>query len=66
MQMVESPIRPLNQLDSDVVEFPRDDGSRIPYKVFSSQAVYEREQQHDLPRPDMEFRRAGSRNSRSR
>src|ERR1700683_3487617 len=45
MEMVESPLRPLNKLDSDAVEFPRDDGSRVPYKVFSSQAVYDREQE---------------------
>ncbi len=33
---------PAHELD---VRFPRADGSRIPYEVFSSQAVYEREQE---------------------
>ena len=31
--------------DAETVTFPRADGSRVPYKVFSSTAVYEREQE---------------------
>lgn len=40
--------------DSDVA-FPNDDGSRVPYKVFSSQAVYEREQERIFRGPTWNF-----------
>ena len=38
-----------------VAEFPRDDGSRVPYKVFSSQAVYDREQERIYRGPTWNF-----------
>ena len=51
----EFPLRPMNPLDSDAVTFPHDDGSRVPYKVFSSQAVYEREQERIYRGPTWNF-----------
>jgi hypothetical protein len=44
-----------SQSGEPLLKFPTDDGSRIPYAVFSSQAVYE-----------LEFSRAGSRNPQPR
>ena len=38
-----------------VVRFPRADGSRIPYEVFSSQEVYEREQERIYRGPTWNF-----------
>ncbi len=35
--------------------FPRDDGSRIPYAVFSSQAIYDREQERIYRGPTWSF-----------
>jgi anthranilate 1,2-dioxygenase large subunit len=35
--------------------FPRRDGSRIPYEVFTSQAIYEREQEHIYRGPTWSF-----------
>ncbi|MDB5998872.1 MAG: aromatic oxygenase [Rhizobacter sp.] len=40
--------------DSEV-RFPRTDGSRVPFKVFSSQAVYEREQERIFRGPTWSF-----------
>jgi anthranilate 1,2-dioxygenase large subunit len=40
---------------ADNLKFPRDDGSRIPYAVFSSQAVYEREQARIFRGPTWSF-----------
>ncbi|MDM0016325.1 anthranilate 1,2-dioxygenase large subunit AndAc [Variovorax saccharolyticus] len=37
------------------VHFPRADGSRVPYKVFSSQEVYEREQERIFRGPVWNF-----------
>jgi len=42
---MESVINAPGALDDGTVHFPHPDGSRVPYKVFHSQAVYEREQQ---------------------
>lgn len=36
---------PATDSGADTVSFPRRDGSRVPYKVFSSQDVYDREQE---------------------
>jgi anthranilate 1,2-dioxygenase large subunit len=55
MDMVESPRRPHDRMDSDMITFPNDDGSRVPYKVFSSQAVYEREQERIYRGPTWSF-----------
>ena len=41
--------------DTDAVRFPRADGSRVPYKVFSSQAVYDREQERIFRGPTWSF-----------
>ena len=38
-----------------LVHFPHADGSRVPYKVFSSQEVYEREQQKIFRGPTWNF-----------
>lgn len=38
-----------------LVHFPHDDGARIPYKVFSSQEVYEREQERIYRGPTWSF-----------
>ena len=38
-----------------VVHFPRADGSRVPYKVFSSQEVFEREQERIYRGPTWSF-----------
>ncbi|MDB5816917.1 MAG: ring hydroxylating alpha subunit family protein, partial [Rhizobacter sp.] len=40
---------------NDNVRFPRADGSRVPYKVFSSQAVYDREQERIFRGPTWSF-----------
>jgi len=37
------------------VRFPRSDGSRVPYEVFSSQAIYEREQERIYRGPTWNF-----------
>ncbi|KGS76821.1 Rieske (2Fe-2S) protein [Burkholderia pseudomallei] len=55
MEMTESPVAPIDRADSSDVRFPRDDGSRVPYKVFSSQAVYEREQERIFRGPTWSF-----------
>ncbi len=55
MEMTESPVALIDRADSSDVRFPRDDGSRVPYKVFSSQAVYEREQERLLRGPPWNF-----------
>lgn len=55
MEMTESPVAPIDRADSSDVRFPRDDGSRVPYKVFSSQAVYEREQERIFRGPTWNF-----------
>jgi anthranilate 1,2-dioxygenase large subunit len=52
---LEIPLRPMNPLDTDAVTFPHDDGSRVPYKVFSSQAVYDREQERIYRGPTWNF-----------
>ncbi|CAN5487075.1 Rieske 2Fe-2S domain-containing protein [soil metagenome] len=41
--------------DDRLVHFPNPDGSRIPYKVFSSQEVYEREQERIYRGPTWNF-----------
>ncbi|CAJ4144952.1 aromatic-ring-hydroxylating dioxygenase, alpha subunit [Burkholderia pseudomallei] len=55
MEMTESPVALIDRADSSDVRFPRDDGSRVPYKVFSSQAVYEREQERIFRGPTWSF-----------
>ncbi|MPT66012.1 anthranilate 1,2-dioxygenase large subunit AndAc [Burkholderia pseudomallei] len=55
MEMTESPVALIDRADSSDVRFPRDDGSRVPYKVFSSQAVYEREQERIFRGPTWNF-----------
>lgn len=55
MQTTEVPLRPISELDDDFVRFPRTDGSRVPYKVFSSQAVFEREQARIFRGPTWNF-----------
>ena len=51
---LKAPGRP--SADSErVVHFPRADGSRVPYEVFSSQAVYEREQERIYRGPTWNF-----------
>jgi anthranilate 1,2-dioxygenase large subunit len=42
-------------MNDEVVHFPRADGSRIPFKVFSSQEVYEREQARIFRGPTWNF-----------
>jgi anthranilate 1,2-dioxygenase large subunit len=39
----------------DVSFFPRDDGSRVPYSVFSSQNIYDREQERIFRGPTWNF-----------
>jgi anthranilate 1,2-dioxygenase large subunit len=41
--------------DASDVRFPHTDGSRVPYKVFSSQAVYDREQERIYRGPTWNF-----------
>jgi anthranilate 1,2-dioxygenase large subunit len=41
--------------NNEVVHFPRADGSRVPYKVFSSSEVYEREQARIFRGPTWNF-----------
>ncbi len=55
MQTTEVPLRPAGKLDDDFVKFPHTDGSRVPYKVFSSQAVFEREQARIFRGPTWNF-----------
>ncbi len=54
METVELHYRPKDANDADV-RFPHDDGSRVPYKVFSSQAVYDREQERIYRGPTWNF-----------
>lgn len=39
----------------DQVNFPKSDGSRVPYKVFSSQEIYDREQERIYRGPTWNF-----------
>jgi anthranilate 1,2-dioxygenase large subunit len=55
MQTTEIPLRPASEMDNDFVKFPHDDGSRVPYKVFSSQAVFDREQARIFRGPTWNF-----------
>ncbi|WDD93008.1 aromatic ring-hydroxylating dioxygenase subunit alpha [Burkholderia sp. FERM BP-3421] len=55
MEQTEQPLRRLARDDAAEVRFPHDDGSRVPYKVFSSQAVYEREQERIFRGPVWNF-----------
>jgi anthranilate 1,2-dioxygenase large subunit len=55
MQTTDVPLRPAAEMDNDFVKFPHDDGSRVPYKVFSSQAVFEREQARIFRGPTWNF-----------
>jgi anthranilate 1,2-dioxygenase large subunit len=55
MSLTETALRPSIHLNDETVVFPRDDGSRVPYKVFSSQAVYEREQARIYRGPTWNF-----------
>jgi anthranilate 1,2-dioxygenase large subunit len=55
MQTTEILLRPAAELDDDFVRFPHTDGSRVPYKVFSSQAVFEREQARIFRGPTWNF-----------
>ena len=55
MDMVETPMLAPVVMDDSQVKFPHDDGSRVPYKVFSSQAVYEREQARIYRGPTWNF-----------
>lgn len=55
MEAIKSPIKLTEHLDSDHVVFPREDGSQIPYKAFSSQAAYEREQERIYRGPAWNF-----------
>lgn len=55
METTESPVLPIDRADSSDVRFPHDDGSRVPYKVFSSQAVYDREQERIFRGPTWNF-----------
>ena len=41
--------------DERVVHFPRSDGSRIPFKVFSSPEIYRREQERIFRGPVWSF-----------
>ncbi|OTP67856.1 Ortho-halobenzoate 1,2-dioxygenase alpha-ISP protein OhbB [Caballeronia sordidicola] len=45
----------MDSADGDGVAFPHDDGSRVPFKVFSSQAVYNREQERIYRGPTWNF-----------
>ncbi|MGE4408966.1 MAG: anthranilate 1,2-dioxygenase large subunit AndAc [Sphingobium sp.] len=40
---------------SEIPIFPRDDGSRVPYSLFSSQEIYEREQERIYRGPTWSF-----------
>lgn len=40
---------------SALAQFPREDGSRVPYKVFSSQAIYDLEQERIYRGPTWSF-----------
>lgn len=55
METTELPVLPIDRADSSDVRFPHDDGSRVPYKVFSSQAVYDREQERIFRGPTWNF-----------
>ncbi len=55
MELTETPVRLADRHDTAELRFPREDGSRVPYKVFSSQAVYEREQERIFRGPTWNF-----------
>ncbi|HEY0907365.1 MAG TPA: hypothetical protein VGE17_09180, partial [Methylophilus sp.] len=44
-----------SQPSEPLLKFPTEDGSRIPYAVFSSQAVYELEQERIFRGPTWSF-----------
>ena len=56
-----SPAAPAEKL----VYFPRADGSRIPYKSYSSPEIYDLEQERIFRGPRLELRRTGSGDSRA-
>jgi len=45
----------VSDANGNLVNFPRDDGSRVPYKVFSSQEIYELEQERIYRGPNWSF-----------
>ncbi|HEF4748762.1 TPA: Rieske 2Fe-2S domain-containing protein [Burkholderia multivorans] len=55
MEHTASPVRFAARDAADDVVFPHDDGSRVPYKVFSSRAVYDREQERIFRGPTWNF-----------
>ena len=55
MEQTESPVVFAARDDASDVSFPHDDGSRVPYKVFSSRAVYDREQERIFRGPTWNF-----------
>ncbi|MCM3755807.1 hypothetical protein M3665_28205, partial [Bacillus licheniformis] len=55
MEQTESPVVFAERGDASDVTFPHDDGSRVPYKVFSSRAVYDREQERIFRGPTWNF-----------
>jgi len=44
-----------NALDTEGLAFPRADGSRVPYRVFHSQEIYDREQERIFRGPTWSF-----------
>ncbi len=48
-------LNPINPAPTSLAAFPRRDGSRIPYAVFTSQAIYEREQARIFRGPTWSF-----------
>lgn len=50
-----SPPAPVGRAAHTPVHFPQADGSRVPYRVFSSQEVYEREQERIYRGPTWSF-----------
>ena len=59
MNQVQRP-RPNGSQTEKLVYFPRSDGSRIPYKVYSSQELYDLEQERIFRGPVWKLRRIGS------
>ena len=50
-----SPEAPAAREDARLASFPRADGSRVPYKMFSDQAIYDREQERIYRGPTWNF-----------
>ncbi|WP_257551905.1 anthranilate 1,2-dioxygenase large subunit AndAc [Sphingopyxis sp. DBS4] len=55
IQYVHYATKPVGLVNAEALTFPRNDGSRVPYTVFSSQEIYDREQERIFRGPVWNF-----------